>query len=139
MHEHKPIQSDSELVCASCGVVLASTIELPELPDLHNLININNYTMQTTIHEKWNARKTSYYNFQVLKVFNRFQKILEKEQLPQSFANQALKTLIMRNKGLWSIKWQIMTLIQTLDAANPTVFKNAIRNIREEYRYAKGT
>lgn len=139
MHEHKPIQKDHEMICASCGIVLASIIDLPELPDITNLININNYATQTTIHQKWNTDKTNYYNSQVLKVYNRLQKILEEEGLPLSFANHALKIIIMRNKGLWSFKWQVTTLIQTLESKNDIRLKDNIKRLRSKYNNAKGT
>ena len=138
-HEHKPITKDNEIICIKCGTVLANTIEYPYIQPtiLQNLEthvkghNISYMSFGTT-HEK-------YYTEQCIKVYNRLLQIIDRKHLPKSYANEAMRIILARKRGLWSYKWQLMTLIQLLINTNDVRLRNHIRHLKKEYEYAKGT
>lgn len=141
-HQHKPITNNDEIVCASCGVVLANTIEYPfaqkrsimllNIEQPTNAISNTNYKHFGNSHEK-------YYTEQSIKVYTRLRNICNKRNLPLSYASETMRVLMARKRGLWSYKWQLITLIQILSSTNDPRLKKHIRQLKKVSRDAKGT
>lgn len=141
MHEHKPINHDHEIICSECGVVIAAVIEFPTVPtnpyfyqELQALTNITTQQYK----QVWKT-KDKFYQEQCIKVYNRLHTIIDKEYLPEQYANEAMRIILARHKGLWSYKWQLITLIQVLQNTNDIRMRNHVRHIKELLKYANGT
>lgn len=139
-HTHTPITHEHEIICSYCGVVLATAIEYPHL---HKQSIVINQCMQgNALKNKltsWDTSHDRYYTEQTIKVFTRLRNIVQKEHLPIDYAHETMRILLARKRGLWSIKWQIITLIQVLNNTNDQRLRNHIRHLKKEYANAKGT
>jgi len=144
IHQHTPISTSDDIVCKTCGVVLAQAFEIPEiahnpifLQELQTIANRNKSGIAYSYSTK--SANEKYYMDQTIKVYLRLMDLSNKRYLPKSFANEAMRIILARKKGLWSYKWQIMTLIQVLQNIDSVRFKNHIRYYKEVYKNAKGT
>lgn len=145
MHVHDVEQKNQQLICRTCDVVLATVFEIPKIPadvlsdlGIIDTINSNSYQNAQYYTQVWKT-KEQFYVEQYRKVYNRLLSIIEKEHLPRSYANETMRILLLRKKGIWSFRWQITTLVQVLQNQHDIRLKNHIRHIKEQYRDARGT
>ena len=143
MHEHKPINHDHEIICSECGIVIATVIEFPTPIVIPQALSAmfhtdNQFERNQQYAPLWHTHDESKIN-QCMKVFDRLTRIIEKEHLPIQYAHEAMRIIMLRKKGLWSYKWQLITLIQVLQNTNDIRMRNHIRHIKELLKTAIGT
>ena len=143
MHEHKPITHDHEIICSECGIVIASVIAFPNtnipLSFLSNYLQTNQgYAHKQQYASQWFFKDEAKITH-TKEVYDRLCKIIEKEHLPKQYAIEAMRIILARQKGLWSYKWQLITLIQVLQNTNDIRMRNHIRHIKELLKTAIGT
>lgn len=141
-HQHNAITSNDEIVCSTCGIVLGNTIEYPYMPKQSTLfLNVEQHT-QSFAHTNYKDFGTShekYYAEQTIKVYTRLRDICNKRNLPLHFASDAMRVLLARKRGLWSYKWQLITLVQILSSVDDKRLSKHIRELKKVSKDAKGT